>query len=59
MVLIARIFLSVSALNLTRGRYHGHYSSQYASGLSGPIVVHGPKNVEYDVDLGPVQVNDW
>lgn len=39
--------------------WHSHYSSQYASGLAGPIVIHGPKNAKYDVDLGPIVVNDW
>ncbi|KAI2472274.1 putative multicopper oxidase [Annulohypoxylon bovei var. microspora] len=39
--------------------YHSHYSAQYAGGLQGPIVVHGPRNVDYDVDLGPIMVGDW
>ncbi|KAI0427776.1 multicopper oxidase-domain-containing protein [Xylaria sp. FL1042] len=39
--------------------YHSHYSAQYSGGLFGPIVVYGPKNVKYDVDLGPIMVNDW
>ncbi|KAI1506049.1 multicopper oxidase-domain-containing protein [Biscogniauxia marginata] len=39
--------------------YHSHYSAQYSGGLYGPIVVHGPSNVKYDIDIGPVLVNDW
>ncbi|KAF2158093.1 multicopper oxidase [Myriangium duriaei CBS 260.36] len=39
--------------------YHSHYSAQYAGGLLGPIVVHGPLNVNYDTDLGPVMLSDW
>lgn len=41
--------------------YHGHYSSQYAGGLSGPMVIHGPtdKDQNYDVDIGPVMLSDW
>ncbi|TGJ78816.1 hypothetical protein E0Z10_g9951 [Xylaria hypoxylon] len=39
--------------------YHSHYSAQYSGGLFGPIVVYGPTNVKYDVDLGPIMVNDW
>lgn len=39
--------------------YHSHYSAQYAGGLVGPLVVHGPKNVAYDKDLGPVLLTDW
>ncbi|KAH9889159.1 multicopper oxidase [Xylariomycetidae sp. FL2044] len=39
--------------------YHSHYSAQYSGGLFGPMVVYGPRNVDYDIDLGPVMVNDW
>ncbi|KAI1379954.1 putative multicopper oxidase [Hypoxylon crocopeplum] len=39
--------------------YHSHYSAQYTGGLHGPMVVYGPRNVGYDVDLGPVMVSDW
>ncbi|ETS00495.1 laccase [Trichoderma reesei RUT C-30] len=39
--------------------YHSHYSSQYAGGLVGPLVVHGPKSRNYDVDVGPVMLSDW
>ncbi|KAI1392521.1 putative multicopper oxidase [Hypoxylon trugodes] len=39
--------------------YHSHYSAQYAGGLYGPIVIYGPRNVGYDIDLGPVMINDW
>lgn len=39
--------------------YHSHFSSQYADGLWGPIVIHGPTNAPYDIDLGPVTINDY
>ncbi|KAI0101362.1 multicopper oxidase [Nemania sp. FL0031] len=39
--------------------YHSHYSAQYSGGLFGPMVVHGPSNAKYDVDVGPIMVNDW
>lgn len=39
--------------------WHSHYSAQYSSGLAGPIVIFGPKNANYDEDLGPVLVSDW
>ena len=40
--------------------YHSHYSAQYADGLFGAMIIYGPTdNTEYDVDLGPVIVNDW
>ncbi|KIX06539.1 uncharacterized protein Z518_04515 [Rhinocladiella mackenziei CBS 650.93] len=39
--------------------YHSHYSAQYSSGVMGPIVIHGPNDVEYDIDLGPIVVTDW
>ncbi|KAH8662594.1 multicopper oxidase-domain-containing protein [Xylariales sp. PMI_506] len=39
--------------------YHSHYSAQYSDGLFGPLVVHGPSSVPYDIDLGPITVGDW
>ncbi|EXJ86620.1 hypothetical protein A1O3_03573 [Capronia epimyces CBS 606.96] len=39
--------------------YHSHYSAQYSAGAHGPIVIHGPNEVDYDVDLGPIIVSDW
>jgi len=39
--------------------YHSHYSAQYAAGLFGPMVIHGPHTSPYDVDLGPVMLSDW
>jgi FtsP/CotA-like multicopper oxidase with cupredoxin domain len=38
--------------------YHSHYSAQYSMGLSGPMIIHGPKHYEYDADLGPVLLSD-
>ncbi|RDL30136.1 Uncharacterized protein BP5553_10414 [Venustampulla echinocandica] len=38
--------------------YHSHYSAQYAGGLVGPIVVHGPKTVDYQIDKGPLLLTD-
>lgn len=37
--------------------YHSHYSAQYSGGLYGPIVVHGPVDTKYDIDVGPILVN--
>ena len=39
--------------------YHSHYSAQYAGGLFGPMIIYGPKNYPYQVDVGPVMVSDW
>lgn len=39
--------------------YHSHYSIQYANGVVGPIVIHGPASANYDIDLGPVLLTDW
>ncbi|KAL0941950.1 laccase-1 precursor, partial [Colletotrichum truncatum] len=39
--------------------WHGHHALQYAGGLWGPIVIHGPVFVDYDVDLGPVTLSDF
>ncbi|OAQ67474.1 laccase-1 precursor [Purpureocillium lilacinum] len=39
--------------------YHSHYSAQNAGGVFGPIVVHGPTEKKYDIDVGPVMLTDW
>ena len=39
--------------------YHSHYSAQYAGGIVGPIIIYGPKNADYDIDLGPVLLTDY
>ncbi|KAI0178702.1 putative multicopper oxidase [Hypoxylon sp. FL1284] len=41
------------------GWYHSHYEAQLASGLAGPMVIHGPRHVDYDIDLGPVVVSEY
>ncbi|KAK7729211.1 hypothetical protein SLS63_006341, partial [Diaporthe eres] len=38
--------------------WHSHYSGQYADGLTGPIVIYGPQNADFDVDLGPIMLSD-
>ncbi|KAL8923535.1 MAG: hypothetical protein Q9172_003071 [Xanthocarpia lactea] len=38
--------------------WHAHYSSQYAAGLLGPMIIHGPTHYEYDVDIGPIILAD-
>ena len=40
--------------------WHSHYSAQYAAGIYGPMIIHGPvqTTVEYDCDLGPVMIGD-
>jgi hypothetical protein len=25
----------------------------------GPLIIHGPSNANYDIDLGPVFLTDW
>jgi len=39
--------------------YHAHYSSQYADGVFGPIVIYGPDSKDYDVDIGPILLSDY
>lgn len=29
--------------------YHSHYSAQYVAGTFGPLVIHGPSTVNYDI----------
>jgi FtsP/CotA-like multicopper oxidase with cupredoxin domain len=37
----------------------GHYSAQYSGGAHGPLVIYGPKHTEYDIDIGPILLEDW
>lgn len=39
--------------------YHSHYSAQYAGGIVGPMVIYGPTQRRYDIDVGPVILGDW
>ena len=39
--------------------YHSHYSAQYSGGAHGPLVIYGPKHEEYDIDIGPIILEDW
>ncbi len=39
--------------------YHAHYSAQYAGGLFGPMIIHGPSIAQYDIDIGPVLLTDY
>jgi FtsP/CotA-like multicopper oxidase with cupredoxin domain len=32
---------------------------QYADGVVGPLVIHGPSSDDWDIDLGPVLLTDW
>jgi FtsP/CotA-like multicopper oxidase with cupredoxin domain len=38
--------------------YHSHYSAQYNGGALGAMIIHGPKNGDFDEDLGPVIISD-
>ncbi|EGS22488.1 uncharacterized protein CTHT_0020300 [Thermochaetoides thermophila DSM 1495] len=39
--------------------YHSHFSAQYGNGIVGPIVIHGPASLPYDIDLGPFPLVDY
>ncbi|KAL2167581.1 hypothetical protein VTG60DRAFT_1092 [Thermothelomyces hinnuleus] len=39
--------------------WHSHYSAQYTAGVWGPLIIYGPKHVDYDVDLGPIMLGDY
>ncbi|KAK4555604.1 hypothetical protein LTR86_007357 [Recurvomyces mirabilis] len=39
--------------------YHAHYSAQFTAGVAGPMIVHGPSSLPYDIDVGPVMLSDW
>jgi FtsP/CotA-like multicopper oxidase with cupredoxin domain len=39
--------------------YHSHFSTQYANGVVGDIIIEGPASRNYDIDLGALQITDW
>ena len=39
--------------------YHSHYSAQYSAGLAGAMIIHGPSQAAYDIDVGPILLSDW
>lgn len=39
--------------------WHSHFSAQYTAGVFGPMIIYGPKHVNYDVDLGPIMLGDY
>ncbi|KAF2869685.1 Cupredoxin [Massariosphaeria phaeospora] len=39
--------------------YHSHWSSQYAEGVVGTIIIDGPATANYDEDLGTLPITDW
>ncbi|KAF1729519.1 Laccase-2 [Beauveria bassiana] len=39
--------------------YHSHFGLQAWEGVFGGIVINGPATANYDVDLGPLFLNDW
>ncbi|KAI1625341.1 multicopper oxidase-domain-containing protein [Exophiala viscosa] len=38
--------------------YHSHSVAQYGDGIRGPIVIHGPATANYDIDMGPITIDD-
>jgi len=39
--------------------WHSHFSAQYAGGVMGALIVHGPDSAGYDQDLGPILLTDY
>jgi FtsP/CotA-like multicopper oxidase with cupredoxin domain len=39
--------------------WHSHFSAQWTAGVYGALIIHGPKHVHYDHDIGPVLVGDY
>ena len=62
-IVMAHLGITVSSSKLDyempRLSFLGHYSAQYSGGAHGPMVIHGPKHEEYDIDVGPIILEDW
>jgi FtsP/CotA-like multicopper oxidase with cupredoxin domain len=39
--------------------YHSHFAIQAWEGVMGPVIIDGPHSAEFDIDLGPFQIQDW
>ncbi|KAH7414378.1 extracellular dihydrogeodin oxidase/laccase-like protein [Phaeosphaeria sp. MPI-PUGE-AT-0046c] len=39
--------------------YHSHLSAQYMDGVFGGLIIHGPREESYDIDMGPVFLTDY
>ncbi|KAI9708583.1 MAG: hypothetical protein M1820_003801 [Bogoriella megaspora] len=39
--------------------YHSHFQIQAWEGVFGPMIIHGPKSADYDIDVGPIILQDW
>lgn len=48
-----------TATNYGTSWYHSHYAIQAWGGVAGPMIIHGPTSAEYDVDAGPLFLQDW
>jgi len=48
-----------TTLRCAKANFLGHYSAQYSGGAHGPMVIHGPKHEDYDIDIGPIILEDW
>ncbi len=40
------------------GWYHSHVGAQAGDGIRGPMIIHGPATANYDIDMGPVMIDD-
>ncbi|OCK84645.1 multicopper oxidase [Lepidopterella palustris CBS 459.81] len=47
------------ATNYGSSWYHSHFAIQAWEGVLGPIIIHGPTTQTYDVDAGPIVLQDW
>lgn len=53
------VYSAMSVLtNLYGSWYHAHTMTQYADGIRGPMVIHGPATSNYDIDMGTVMIDD-
>lgn len=39
--------------------FEAHYSAQYSGGAHGSLVICGPMHQEFDIDVGPITLEDW
>ncbi|EPS43758.1 hypothetical protein H072_2248 [Dactylellina haptotyla CBS 200.50] len=49
----------VNQLTINYFNASSHLSLQYPNGVVAPMILHGPKSANYDIDIGAILLTDW
>ena len=53
--------LQASSQRSTRANTYANnaFLKQYPDGLAGPMIIHGPSSANWDIDIGPILIQDY